>query len=76
MQDLRRACALVTERARRARVRSERIAAYAAALPLTPAAPSPSPAQTGEERERAAAYWLTLNAINFGSGWFPYPAQA
>lgn len=71
MQDLRRACALVTERARRARVRSERIAAYAAALPLTPAAPSPSPAQTGEERERAAAYWLTLNAINFGSGWFP-----
>lgn len=23
------------------------------------------------ERERLAAYWLTLDAINFGSGWFP-----
>jgi hypothetical protein len=71
MQDLRRACALVTERARHARVQSERIAAYTATLPLTPAASSPPPAPTGEERERAAAYWLTLNAINFGSGWFP-----
>jgi hypothetical protein len=23
------------------------------------------------ERERAAAFWLTLAAVNFGSGWFP-----
>jgi hypothetical protein len=25
----------------------------------------------GWEREAAAAYWLTLGSINFGSGWFP-----
>jgi hypothetical protein len=70
MQDLRRACALVTERARHARVRPERIPAYAATLPLAPPAPPPPP-RAGEEREHAAAYWLALNAINFGSGWFP-----
>jgi hypothetical protein len=26
---------------------------------------------SGDARERMAAYWLTLNAVNFGSGWFP-----
>jgi hypothetical protein len=71
MQDLRRACALVTERARYVRVQTGRIAAYAATLPLTPPTPAAANLTTGEERERAAAYWLTLNAINFGSGWFP-----
>jgi hypothetical protein len=38
--------------------------------------PSPSPAQaallpTEAERRRTSWFWLTLNAINFGSGWFP-----
>ncbi|MGH2866529.1 MAG: queuosine salvage family protein [Solirubrobacteraceae bacterium] len=71
MDDLRRACARVSERARHVRVQTERIAAYAATLPLGSSASSPPPARTGEERERAAAHWLTLDAINFGSGWFP-----
>jgi hypothetical protein len=71
MQDLRRACARVTERARNVRVQTGRIPAYAATLPLAPPPSSAPKLTTGEERERAAAYWLTLNAINFGSGWFP-----
>jgi Potential Queuosine, Q, salvage protein family len=34
--------------------------------------PSPSDvAATDAEREATAAFWLTLDAINFGSGWFP-----
>ncbi|MDQ3587442.1 MAG: queuosine salvage family protein [Actinomycetota bacterium] len=39
--------------------------------------PGPDPALDpetpflGGSREEACAYWLTLDAINFGSGWFP-----
>ena len=36
----------------------------------TPSAPAAAPA-TRAEREARAAFWLTLDAINFGSGWFP-----
>ncbi len=32
---------------------------------------SPSPSAVRVARENEAAYWLTLDAINFGSGWFP-----
>ena len=32
-----------------------------------PHLPPPTPA----EREARAAHWLTMDAINFGSGWFP-----
>jgi hypothetical protein len=74
MDELREACAWVAERARSVRVDAGAIPAYAASLrePITVAAA----AQTGEpptpaQRERAAAFWLTLDAINFGSGWFP-----
>ncbi len=46
------------------------IDAYADSLPL--AAPTvPGPLLTGTDREHAAADTLTLDAINFGSGWFP-----
>ncbi len=71
MDDLRRACALVAERARHVRVAPEPLTAYAAALPLTSEPhddPDKSPCPGREER---AAFWLTLDAINFGSGWFP-----
>ena len=52
------------------RVREEGIEAYAAGLSLQPTGPGPAkPAR--EIREREAAFWLTLDAINFGSGWFP-----
>ncbi len=72
MDELRHACAAVAARARSVRVVSEAIGAYAAAL-----TPGPEPSEpravpaTPAERERRAAYWLTMDAINFGSGWFP-----
>jgi hypothetical protein len=44
------------------------IDAYAVNLPLDSASAEPDPSGTREER---AAFWLTLDAINFGSGWFP-----
>jgi hypothetical protein len=63
MEELRRACATVASRGRFVRIEHERIDAYARALPLD------VPAETPEQR--SAAFWLTLDAINFGSGWFP-----
>ena len=65
---LRAACAEVAGRARHARIRQAAIPAYASELPGRPAPDDPSP---GGDRELTAAFWLTLNAINFGSGWFP-----
>ncbi len=41
---------------------------YAHARPPSPAA---EPVDPGIGREELAARWLTLDAINFGSGWFP-----
>jgi Queuosine salvage protein len=38
--------------------------------PPTSAQPTSAP-PTSAEREARAAYWLTMDAINFGSGWFP-----
>jgi hypothetical protein len=64
VDELRRACAAVAERARSVRIEHEGIAAYAAALP-------PAPAAKPVAGEGSAAFWLTLDAINFGSGWFP-----
>jgi hypothetical protein len=70
MDDLRAACAQVASQARWVRIRTDAIAAYARSLPLAgPTAPSPR--LTSAEREDAAADILTLDAINFGSGWFP-----
>jgi hypothetical protein len=67
--DIRAACAAVAGRARRVRIREDAIAPYAATLPAeSPPAPDLAP---GEPDERRAAFQLTLNAINFGSGWFP-----
>ena len=67
--EIRAACAAVAERARRVRIREEAIEAYAATLPAeSPPAPDLAP---GEPDERRAAFQITLNAINFGSGWFP-----
>ncbi len=52
------------------RVQEELVGAYTAGLG-PPAATESAPARGGEELERRAAWWLTLDAINFGSGWFP-----
>jgi hypothetical protein len=67
--DIREGCAAVAARARHVRIREEAVEAYAATLPAaSPPAPDLAP---GEPDERRAAFQLTLNAINFGSGWFP-----
>jgi Potential Queuosine, Q, salvage protein family len=70
---LRSACAQIAERAVYVRVRPERIPAYVATLPLDISAPEPDPGAhlTVGGREELTAFWLTLDAINFGSGWFP-----
>jgi hypothetical protein len=65
MEELRRACAAVVERAAYVHVERERIPAYAAGLPLA------QPAGARDQGPQTAAFWLTLDAINFGSGWFP-----
>jgi hypothetical protein len=67
--DIRAACARVAARARHVRVVEDAIDAYAAGLPAeSPPAPDLAPGASDEAR---AAFQLTLNAINFGSGWFP-----
>jgi hypothetical protein len=70
VDELRRTSAIVAERASSVRIEHDSILAYAAALPLGEAW------QTDEQpplstREQRAAFWLQLDAINFGSGWFP-----
>jgi hypothetical protein len=62
LTQLREAAAEVAKRARYVRVNRGAIPDYAAALPLPPAA---------DQAPGDAAFWLTLDAINFGSGWFP-----
>ena len=70
---LRDACGAVAERARYVRIDREAIPSYAASLPLDALAGEPDPEvhMTAGTPEDLAAFWLTLDAINFGSGWFP-----
>ena len=59
----------MAERARQVRIVEAAIAPYARTLPSeSPPAPDLEPGASDEAR---AAYSLQLNAINFGSGWFP-----
>jgi hypothetical protein len=71
--EVRQACAWVAERARSARIEEEAIAAYADALPtvadLVP--PDPRTELVSGDRETRAAFTICLDAINFGSGWWP-----
>ena len=72
LSHLRTACAAVADRARYVHVEHERIRAYIGTLPIDlPASPDPEAHMTDGSREELAAFWLTLDAINFGSGWFP-----
>ena len=67
--DLRAACARVAADARSVRVVEDAVERYAATLPAgSPPAPDLAPGSSDEER---AAFSLQLNAVNFGSGWFP-----
>src|SRR5436305_13411539 len=65
---IRGAAADVAARARSVRIVDAAIAPYAAARP---GHGPPAPALEGAGEEARAAFSLQLNAVNFGSGWFP-----
>lgn len=69
---VRRACAWVAGRARAVRIETATIDAYAAALPSAEA-PPPDPATEllDGDGESRTAFFICLDAINFGSGWWP-----
>jgi hypothetical protein len=68
LDEVRSACARVAAEARHVQVVEAAIEPYTATLP---AVPPPPPDLEGATLEQRAAFSLTLNAINFGSGWFP-----
>jgi hypothetical protein len=67
-------CARVAAQAWNVQIQAEQIALYAASLPA-PDPPRSEVIADPRERAAAAAFWLTLDAINFGSGWFPTLAK-
>lgn len=52
-------------------IEEEAIGDYAAALPPADVVGDPVAALAGADREARAAFAICLNAINFGSGWWP-----
>jgi hypothetical protein len=72
LDELRTRCAELAAGAGSVRVVAEAVPALARALAATPPPdPDPEAELLGAGREATAAYWLCLDAINFGSGWFP-----
>jgi hypothetical protein len=67
-EEIRAAAARVAGVARQVRIREEAIEPYARTLRDEP---PPPPDLEGASDEERAAFSLQLNAINFGSGWFP-----
>jgi putative queuosine salvage protein len=69
---VRDACAWVMERARWVRLDEAAAVEYAAALPSKPPAETMVSGEwTPADPEAAAAFAICMNAINFGSGWWP-----
>lgn len=70
--EVRVACAWVAERSRLVRVREEAIEGYAAGLgeAIEPA-DAEQPPWAARGPEAVAAFAICMNAINFGSGWWP-----
>ena len=66
--DIRAAAERVATEARSVRINADAIEPYARSLP---AESPPPPDLEGADDETRAAFSLQLNAINFGSGWFP-----
>jgi hypothetical protein len=64
--EVRVACAWVAERARSVRIDESKVEEYAAGLVRTSESRPPEC-----EPEAAAAFAICMNAINFGSGWWP-----
>jgi hypothetical protein len=74
---IRAACAEVARRAGQVRIDRERLCGFGDRLlrePPAAGAPDPAHHRLGGAGE-TLAYLLTLNAINFGSGWFPHLAK-
>jgi hypothetical protein len=67
--EVRAACAWVAGRAQSVRIDEEAIAEYAGGLPA-PEGDAPPPF-AADDPETAAAFAICMNAINFGSGWWP-----
>jgi hypothetical protein len=67
------ACARVVAQARSVRIEEAAIEAYGRCLPCPAELPPPDPAThfTEGDREGRAAFIICLDAINFGSGWWP-----
>jgi len=68
---VRAACAWVAGRARSVAIATAAIESYAAALPAAEAAGQGEPPLPEMDRESRAAFVVCLDAINFGSGWWP-----
>jgi hypothetical protein len=70
---VRAACARVAERARSVGIDEAAVEAYARGLPPAADLPLPDPATEFSEgdREGRTAFVVCLDAINFGSGWWP-----
>jgi hypothetical protein len=70
---VRAACASVAAKARSVRIEEAAIAAYATGLPAAAELPAADPASHFAEGDREAriAFVVCLDAINFGSGWWP-----
>jgi hypothetical protein len=74
LDQVRAGCKTVAERATHIQINYDLIPAYADSLPLESAI---QPAHDSEshylgQNEDTAAFFLTLNSINFGSGYFPH----
>lgn len=74
LDQVRAACKTVAERATYVRINTDRIASYAASLPIEKAVlPEHDPQSHYLGRgEDTAAFFLILDSINFGSGYFPH----
>jgi hypothetical protein len=74
LSHIREAAAEVARRARHVRVDDEALEELAALLSRErPAEPKLDPGQRGlGDATNTVAFVITLNAINFGSGWFPH----
>jgi len=68
---VRAACARVASLARSVEIEEPEIGPYAAALATPPESPPPDLPLAFGDRELRAAFVLCLDAINFGSGWWP-----
>ncbi|MDW3217688.1 MAG: queuosine salvage family protein [Acidimicrobiales bacterium] len=69
--DIRSSCAAVAEHARFVTIDRGRVAGFAAEIDLDGPQNDPGQARMGSE-ESATAFVLALDAINFGSGYFPH----